>query len=77
MGKLRSFENFKLIYARLAKILSFEVCNLQKLANYQMMSFLTYRLLCRSRFCVTSGWSVTSGIENYLYNYTCASVMSA
>ena len=65
MGKLKSFENFGLIHARLAEILSFEVCNWQKLAIRQVTSLPTNYLLRGSRSCVTSGWSVISCIENY------------
>ena len=65
MGKQRSVEILGLIYARLAKILSFKVCNLQKLASCQVMSFSTNNHVHKSRSGVTSGWSIIRGIENY------------
>ena len=65
MGKIRSVENFRIIYGRLVEILSFEVRNSQKLANRQVTSFSTNNHLRKSRSYVTSGWSVISGMVNY------------
>ena len=57
MGKLRSFESFGLIYARLAEILSIELRNLQKLAYRQVTSFLTNKQSMQKQ-TLCSQWEV-------------------
>ena len=64
MSKLRSFESFGLIYARLAEILSFELHNSQKLAYRQVTSFFDQQSPQKQTLC--SQWvGVISGAKNY------------
>ena len=66
MCKLKSFENFELTYARLAKTLSFDVRNSEKLANRHVMSFLTNNQLQKQILC--NQWVVCYKWHRKLYD---------